>query len=118
MQSTQKACPPRLRLRLARSLAAVLLIQPAGASAPRRHDRFNNLVWFPQENLVKRFGRSGGKVGKEKVAVNELCLGIDRGECFGLLGALPDAAHAALFSTSSPCALVVLTSFLSVVCFL
>jgi hypothetical protein len=40
---------------------------------------------FEQENLRKVFGRAG-KVGKDKIAVNELCLGIDRGECFGLLG--------------------------------
>eukprot|EP01006_Ploeotia_vitrea_P010395 TRINITY_DN26993_c0_g1_i1.p1 TRINITY_DN26993_c0_g1~~TRINITY_DN26993_c0_g1_i1.p1 ORF type:complete len:1759 (+),score=157.69 TRINITY_DN26993_c0_g1_i1:43-5319(+) len=49
----------------------------AGGSADAPFERQEE--WVRAANLYKKFGK--------KVAVNGLCVGIDKGECFGLLGA-------------------------------
>jgi hypothetical protein len=61
-------------------------------AAERR--RIINSAWGPNgaqppaiiiRNLVKSFTKSGTEKN-DKLAVNHICLGIDNGECFGLLG--------------------------------
>lgn len=80
-----------------KSLSGSLLSQsdrdePEDIDCAAERAKVNNLVTkspdnYPAillHNLQKEFAASGG--GKKKIAVNQLCLSVEYGECFGLLG--------------------------------